>query len=274
MSDGAYMPDRDAEYVEVLLEPIRMCHDYRPKFGRGGRAGLSLHEFKRLYQDDALYRWFGLDDPMMYSAHKAAGGMTSVYRQVGIAVERLFRRVIMDSLALAPDDVTWSYEVLGASGRKRRLHLDARVPVADIGNDDSRRRFHAWMEQAATALGVDADVFASLKGTVFEVRQGYKSKDSKRLNADDANAAAAYANGYLPCFAVLSGQVDNEVLARYSAAKWAVLTGSLGNGDPVRSTYDFLRDVLDYDLAAFFERHSVVLQQEVRSVLRNLMVST
>lgn len=51
-------------------------------------------------------------------------------------------------------------------------------------------------------------MFTTLKGAVFEVRQGYKSKDAKRQNADIANAAAAYTQAYLPCVVMLSSQID------------------------------------------------------------------
>lgn len=174
------MNSRDAQYLDVLLAAIRVSHDYRPKFGRGGRDGLTLQEFEELYQGDAFYGWFGLGDPLMYAAHKAAGGMTSMYRQIGIAVERLFRRILKDSLNLKPEEVRWSYKVETASGRKRRRQLDGRVPLRRIKENNDRTRFHDWMKGVAVALEVDADVFSSLKGAVFEVRQGYKSKDSKR----------------------------------------------------------------------------------------------
>jgi hypothetical protein len=44
------------------------------------------------------------------------------------------------------------------------------------------------MLAAATKVGVAATIANSLTDTVFEVRQGYKSKDSKRQNADIADA--------------------------------------------------------------------------------------
>lgn len=37
----------------------------------------------------------------MYAAHKAAGGMTSVYRQIGIGCERLFRKLVSAELFYA-----------------------------------------------------------------------------------------------------------------------------------------------------------------------------
>ncbi len=224
-----------------------------------------------LYQSDAFYNWFGLDNPLMYAAHKAAGGMTSVYRQIGIGCEKLFRTVIRDALGLTATDVTWSYELLLPSGKTRTLYLDARVPLDKIADRAKRALFHDWMKQGAEKLGVDPKLFATLNGTIFEVRQGYKSKDSKRQNADIANAATAYTKAYLPCVAILSAQIDNDILMRYRLEKWAVVTGIVGLNDPLISTYDFMRDVIGYDLAAFFERNSEVLKTEIDAVLKALL---
>ena len=97
----------DDAYLAIVLNPIRVCAQYKPKFGQGNAgSGLTLEQFRKLYQSDAFYNWFGLDNPLMYAAHKAAGGMTSVYRQIGIGCEKLFRTVIRDSLGLTDTDVT------------------------------------------------------------------------------------------------------------------------------------------------------------------------
>jgi len=262
----------DKHYLDLVLEPIRLCAKYKPKFGQGGKGGgLTLEQFQTLYQADPFYSWFGLDHPMMYAAHKAAGGMTSVYRQIGIGCEKLFRTILRDSLGLSDEDVTWSYEVLLPTGKKRTLHLDGRVPLDRIPDMNKRDRFHKWMRESADEVGVDPRVFATLDGTVFEVRQGYKSKDSKRQNADIANAATAYTKAYLPCAAILSTQIDGDILSRYKGEKWAVITGILGAKNPLISTYDFMRDVVGYDLAGFFARNSDVLRNEVEVVLRALL---
>jgi len=193
------MQGRSRDYLEILLEPIRACKEYRPKFGQGSAAtGLTLEQFQELYRTDSFYNWFGLDHPLMYAAHRAAGGMTSIYRQIGIGCERLFRAILRDSLGLAEADVVWAYEVILPSGKKRVFRLDGRVVVEQICNEQKREAFRYWMEEAATQISVAPDVFKVAKGVVFEVRQGYKSKDSKRQNADIANAAAAYSQGYLP----------------------------------------------------------------------------
>ena len=127
------------------------------------------------------------------------------------------------------------------------------------------------MKASAGDVGVDKKVFAALTGTIFEVRQGYKSKDSKRQNADIANAATAYIKGYLPCATILSMQIDSDILERYRTEKWAVLTGSIGLNDPLRSTYDFMREIVGYDLSAFFERNKKTLHIEIDNVLRALL---
>jgi len=263
---------KEDEYLKIVLDPIRVCAHYKPKFGQGSKGGgLSLAQFRKLYQADPFYNWFGLDNPMMYAAHKAAGGMTSVYRQIGIGCEKLFRSVLKDALGLTAADVAWSYEVPLANGKIRRLYLDGRVPLDKIPDKAKRDRFHAWMRQAAELIGVNPKIFNTLTGTIFEVRQGYKSKDSKRQNADIANAASAYTKAYLPCAVILSAQIDGDILLRYRAEKWAIVTGIEGMNDPLSSTYDFMRDVVGYDLAAFFKRNSKKLRVEIDSVLKALL---
>lgn len=264
--------EEDQRYLKVVLEPIRVCAKYKPKFGQGAKnGGLTLEQFRVLYQADPFYNWFGLDNPMMYAAHKAAGGMTSVYRQIGIGCEKLFREVLKDSLGLTGDDVTWSYEVPLPNGKTRTLYLDGRVPLDKITDARKRQAFHNWMKESADRVGVDPSIFKSLTGTIFEVRQGYKSKDSKRQNADIANAASAYTKAFLPCAVILSAQIDGDILLRYRAEKWAVVTGIEGANDPLISTYDFMREVVGYDLAAFFRRNSATLRCEIDSVLKALL---
>ena len=264
-------PDIDAAYLKMVVDPVRVCAKYKPKFGQGRLAGLTLPEFQSLYQGDAFYSWFGLDNPLMYAAHKAAGGMTSVYRQIGIGCERLFRQILCDSLGLTVAQSTWSYQVPVSEGKSRTLYLDGRIGLEDIQNSEARQRFHLWMRTAATNAGIAPNVFSSLTGAIFEVRQGYKSKDSKRQNADIANAATAFANGYLPCAVILSSQIDGDVLLRYRAERWSALTGVVGLNDPLRSTYDFTNQVVGYDLAAFFQRNRDVLRAEIDSVLHSLL---
>lgn len=127
------------------------------------------------------------------------------------------------------------------------------------------------MKDYADFIGIDANVSSTLAGAVFEVRQGYKSKDSKRQNADIANAAAAYTKAYLPCAVILSTQVDSDVLLRYRTEKWAVVIGIEEANNPLISTYDFMRDVIGYDLAAFFKRNNQRLRKEIDAVLNALL---
>lgn len=269
--EGSFAMD-ESQYLKIVVDPIRVCAAYKPKFGQGAAGGgLSLPEFQSLYQGDAFYSWFGLDNPLMYAAHKAAGGMTSVYRQIGIGCERLFRVVLRDSLGLRDEDVIWSYQVPLPSGKTRTLYLDGRVPLDAIPDRTKRDQFHQWMKLSADKVGVNSGVFSSLTGTIFEVRQGYKSKDSKRQNADIANASSAYTKAYLPCAVILSAQIDNDILMRYRAEQWAIVTGVVGLNDPTRSTYDFMKEVVGYDLADFFKRNQKVLKAEIDAVLKALL---
>lgn len=265
--------DRDAQYRELLLTPLRKCADYLPKMGGAGEVDLA--GFTASYGADPLYHWMGLDSPLMFAAHKAAGGMTSVYRQLGIGCERLFRQVLRDELSLAADQVTWSYEVMpeleteneSKIQKARILSLDGRVELSDITDHSSRERISSWIEAQKRNLDISAD----LKGVVFEVRQGYKSADSKRQNGDLSNAAQALGHGYLPALAIMSTQMNHAVISRYRTGRWSVLVGTVGDEDPSASTFDFLKQTIGYDLVAFFERNTLTLRRDVELILAGLL---
>lgn len=126
------------------------------------------------------------------------------------------------------------------------------------------------MSACAAELKVDSVITGVLSGAVFEVRQGYKSKDSKRQNADLANAATAYTQRYLPVVLLLPAQIDSDLALRYTTEKWVILRGTIADA-PTRSTYAFCHQILGYDLAGFFERHSPQFKAEVEAVLKALL---
>jgi len=105
-----------------------------------------------MYRSDPFYNWVGLDNPLMYAAHKAAGGMTSIYRQIGIGCERLFRKVVQDALTLTEDDVRWSYTVRKERGKMRTLYLDARIPTNAVPDTAKRRVVKDWIAACAAGL--------------------------------------------------------------------------------------------------------------------------
>lgn len=265
------MNERDERYLNIVLNPIRVCANYKPKFGHARAGGYSLEKFQELYRADPFYNWFGLDNPLMYAAHKAAGGMTSVYRQIGIGCEHLFRTILQDQFNLSLEDAKWSYRIPVAGGRTRTLSLDGRIPLDKINDPAKKKHVEGWLKEAAKDLDVDEAIINDLKGVVFEVRQGYKSKDSKRQNADIANAATAYTKSYLPSVAVLSTQIDEDIVVRYRAEKWFLMVGTIQSKNPLYSTYEFMNTVVGYDMAGFFERNSERLRKEIDEVLKGLL---
>ena len=61
---------------------------------------------------------------------------------------------------------------------------------------------------------------------------------------------------------------------RYQVGKWAVLTGILGLNDPIVSTFDFLRDVVGYDLERFFVRNQEHIRTETEDILKSLLAAS
>ncbi len=251
------------EYLAVFLNPLKACMNYKPKLGTG--KSMSVDDFQKLYGSDVFYEWIGLASPRMYAAHKAAGGITSLYRQVGVGCERLFRKILSEHFALTEEQAAWSYEIR-TKGKTRWRYLDAKVTVSDVEDDKAKSCLLEWLARSAELVGANT----VLKGAAFEVRQGYKSKDSKRQNADLEFASNAYSNDYLPVMVLFSRQIDNDVLERYRAANMCVLTGVLGTDDH-SSTYAFAEKIVGFDLADFFRSNAKLIAKTMESVLDYLL---
>ena len=259
----------ESQLLDTFVAPIRVCANYKPKLGSGERdEEVDLASFTRIYGSDPLYHWIGIDSGKMFAAHKAAGGLTSLYRQIGTGCERLSRQVIRDALGLTESQISWSYEATKEDGTKQLVTLDARISLDDVTDLASRSRVNSWIQQTSKAVG--ASTSQVLTGAVFEIRQGYKSADAKRQNADLRSALRAYNSGLMPVMLVLSQQVNRTVLRRYRDASYPVLLGAT-SGPPTETTYSFLRDVVGYDLAAFFERNKAAIRGEVDLILEKLL---
>jgi hypothetical protein len=167
---------QDERYFTLLSNALRVCSRYKPKFGRGGDQGLTLEQFQQIYGADPFYNWIGINSPLMYAAHKAAGGMTSVYRQLGIGCERIFRAILQDTLGLLDSQVIWSYQVPDSRGKLRNLSLDGRIDTGHIADEKTRKKIQNWLEKAGEMLRIDQDNREHIKGMVFEVRQGIKAR--------------------------------------------------------------------------------------------------
>ncbi len=204
----------------------------------------------------------------MYAAHRAAGGMTSVYRQIGIGCERLFRAVLFDTTGYTdPEFATWSYTTQTRSGKAKKLSLDGRLELSEIRNQAVLTNVKKWIQDYCADLG---EVAEPSNGIVFEVRQGYKSKDSKRQNADIDNATVAWANNYLPVFAIFSSQIDADIVLRYRNNRCGILIGIISDNNQA-SLYAFCQQILGYDLANFFKSQSTAIQKEIHDVLEVLL---
>ncbi len=255
-------------YLEKFLDPLKVCKRYKPKMGQGNKEeGIGLDQFLGMYGADPFYAWIGLDSDLMYAAHKAAGGMTSVYRQIGKGCEYLFREIIFNACEYTdPVFANWSYKSRTKSEKDKTLSLDGRLELSEIRNAEVRERVVKWMEDYCKELGA----VVPKNGAVFEVRQGYKSKDSKRQNGDIDNIAVAWSQGYLPVFAIFSSQIDGDLALRYRNNRGGVIIGRT-KGGPCESLYAFSGSVLGYDLESFFKRNSKAIRAEMHETLEALL---
>ena len=259
---------KDAHLREVMLAPLRKCLAYKPAFGSAKGETFELVDFKRAYDADPFYHWMGLSDDAVYAAHKAAGGLTSVYRQLGIGSERLLRAIFANTLGLNPTQLAWEYSYQKSKTKSANHKLDAKLEVGQITDGSRSSALSDWLSAACKTAHTDPDF--QPRGVVFEIRQGYKSADSKRQNADLRFGIRASQASLLPAFAVMSTQVTEPVIARYLNEGMLVLRGTLGD-DPTVSTFAFMKQVVGYDLASFFERNSGQFQTEIKKLIEGLL---
>ena len=165
--------------------------------------------------------------------------------------------------------MAWSYEYSKSDGQTGIHTLDACIKLSDLTKEASER-LDNWLIAAKQTVGGSSSEAISLSGIVFEVRQGYKSADSKRQNADLRYGVRAYQAGLLPAFAIMSSQVSEPVLKRYRNDGMLVLTG-IPDNDPTISTFAFFEQVIDYNLAGFFTRNSTHLKVEIKQIIEALL---
>ncbi len=297
-------PNRDSLYIELLLNGLRSVRQYKPKLGKG--RTVALGDFINIYGTDPLYHWVGFDSPLMYAAHKAAGSMTSLYRNLGTGCEHLFKQILKDQLGLTDADIHWSYmansaEVAAFDGvtqlsfdpgdlesvaglaedidytdttptptKGKQNTLDGRFDLASIKPKERQAAAIDWISR----LRQDRQITWEPLGAVFEVRQGYKSMDSKRQAADIANAAQALTKSRLPVLVIMSQQIDPVLVTRYRASGWGLLRGLVDEPDSLISTFAFFEQVLGYDLIKFFERNHKNIRAEVDGILRSILEAT
>lgn len=261
----------ERRYLELLLKPLDKCASYKPKLGTEEKDGVTLEQFETLYGEDPFYHWVGLDDPLMYAAHKAAGGMTSIYRQLGKGCENLFRAIIKDTFALSNEEVMWSYQIAKKDKSKATITLDARIDVEHVRRTEkAEARVNDWLKRCGEYLQLPAARVKQLRGAVFETRQGYKSADAKRQNADLGFAMNAASENYLHVLPIISTQASASVIRRYKNAKMLVMTGVI-NEDDTTSTYAFMRKIVGFELDEFFKRNADAMRKRCKTILEALL---
>ena len=120
----------------------------------------------------------------------------------------------------------------------------------------------------ARSRGAEA-LFRTLKYSPDFPRQGFATLEAAR---DWVHAFADWYNTVHRHRSIQPACCRQVCHVRYRAEKWSVITGIVGvETSALISTYDFAKEVIGYDLAAFFERNRETLKNKVNTVLKNLL---
>lgn len=69
-----------------------------------------------------------MDSPLLYTAQRISGGMTLLYRQIGIGCQWVLDRILQDNLGLTEAQASWPYTLPQPGGKSQTLILDGRIP--------------------------------------------------------------------------------------------------------------------------------------------------
>ena len=69
---------------------------------------------------------------------------------------------------------------------------------------------------------------------------------------------------------VMSAQIDDDIVARYNVAKWAILQGVIGTS-PYASTFSFFKQVIGFDFVEFMNNNQEYFKEKIQHVLEQLM---
>lgn len=242
----------------------------QPKMGTD--RPVSLAGFKELYGADPFYHWMGLDNILVYQAARGNSGMTSIYRQLGIGVERLFRHIIMDEFDLDEHQANWSYTIPATKTTEAKTrNLDARIDLGMVNNQSKRQLVVDWLTDVKSRIYQKQAIDFPLKGVVFEVRQGYKSQDSKRSQGDTDNGKRALMEQYQMVVSVISMQINDAARTHYLDNGILVMTGDVNSDDVMTSTFAFMDRIIGYDFAGFFERNTGALKENMQTILEKTL---
>lgn len=261
---------RDSFYRDLLLTPLEKSTKCRPKMGTD--KPVSLTGFKELYGADPFYHWMGLDNILVYQAARGNSGMTSIYRQLGIGVERLFRHIIMDEFDLDEHQANWSYTIPATkTAEAKTRNLDARIDLGMVNNQSKRQLVDDWLTDVKSRIYQKQAIDFPLKGVVFEVRQGYKSQDSKRSQGDTDNCKRALMEQYQMVVSVISMQINDAARTHYLDNGILVMTGDVNSDHVMTSTFAFMDRIIGYDFAGFFERNTSALKENMQTILEKTL---
>jgi hypothetical protein len=105
---------------------------------------MSLQDFEAVYSNDVFYSWFGLNTAEVYRAHRLAGGITSLYRQIGVGCERLTQTIVCDTLSLSAEQSdTVQADLLSAANADAEGLLPVLFLLSNQIDEDIERRYRA-----------------------------------------------------------------------------------------------------------------------------------
>lgn len=236
--------------IETKVEMIRQTYsEVAPK------------EVEKEIKSDALYGLLFRDISEFYVQSVLGGRITtSLHRNFGDIVEMSVREIFKSAFDL-DDQLAQSSFTLKSIEKRSTRTTDVTLPYTAL-EEKTVGRLRAFHEQLCKRHRRDVEgLHATCKGVGYEVRQCYKSNDSKRRTADIDMSHLLANKGLAPVMLIFCSSSSASIIQDYNRlSKWLILEGT--------AAFEYVNDVTGFNYRAYLDSKIEKLAPQLRSLFQ------
>ncbi len=202
-------------------------------------------EFINLISNDPAFANVGFANEKYVIARIGGNLITSLHRKLGDMYEEMFQYMLSAKFGVSEEDISFSVEV-PIGGRLQTRSTDGLLRKVRFG----RLKLPSLAGQWSTSDGI-----------AFELRSCYQIGDSKRIQADWDMALALKAQNLTPVMLITCATSLRSPVARLRRS-WNLYEG--------QQTFDFIRELTDFDLYDFMKRNKTTISKPVKEIMEQL----
>ncbi len=195
---------------------------------------------------DALYGLLFKNISVFYAQSVLGGRITtSLHRNFGDIIEVSVREIFKHAYSLDDGLARSSFSIQSIEKRSTRT-TDVSIPFEALTNaqEKSLRAYHVKLCGKHTPALLAQH--GACRGLGYEVRQCYKSNDSKRRTADIDMSDLLFQNKIIPMMLIFCSSSSPSIIRDYRRlSKWMIVEGD--------DAFDYVREISGFDFRGYLD---------------------